>query len=590
MPRIAFVWLPAWPIDRLARERPGAVPAERPFALVDTGVCGLTIHAANAAALAAGVRIGATLADTRAALPTIVVRPAEPARDAAALARLAYWLGRYGPSRNVEGADGAWIDVTGVAHLFGGEAGLATDLVARLARGGIGARIGLADTHRGARALARFATTQSSTVAIAASGRVREAIAALSVAALDLAPETIDLMRRLGLARIGDVAGLPRAALARRFRDGLGGARRRGGARAEEVAATAVLLRLDQALGLTADPRRPMIEPPAAEVRLDCPEPLLTATGIEAALADLSVRLAGVLSTAGLAARDFALFLYRADGTVARAAVATGTPCREAAHIDRLLSERLEGLDAGFGVDLVVLAADRLEPWAPGAPTLAGARQDRIAAEAGRFVDRLSTRLGVTRVRRIVPVASHVPENAAKRMPALEDVPFAVGPATHGPRPPVLVEPPEPAEVVAEVPDGAPARLRWRSVPRRIVKAEGPERIAPEWWRALSRPEAHRPRTRDYWRLEDDRGSGYWVFREGVWGIDAVPAAADPDTIRDARGGVEADGTDGGHVFSAEPSPDGIAKAADPGVAELHTAGATVPGTAPRWFVHGVFA
>lgn len=570
------------------------MPADRPFALVDTGARGLVIHAANGPALAAGVRVGATLADTRAVLPALAVRPAAPDRDRAALEQLARWLGRYGPLRNVEGVDGAWVDVTGVPHLYGGEPALLRDPVARLARLGVTARAGLADTHRAAAALARFATSPARPTAFAAPGGSREALAALPVAALELAIDTVDLLRRLGLKRVGDLAGLPRQALARRFREGLAGtgarsatgSRKGRGSRSraarEEVAATAVLMRLDQALGIMADPRRPLDEPPMAEVRLPCPEPLTTAAGIEAALDMLATRLVAGLAASDLGARDFRLALYRSDGTVAEVRTATSAPCREAAHVRGLLAGKLAVLDAGFGVDLVVLAADRLEPWAPGTPTLAGARQDRATGDAGRLVDRLAGRLGAPRVRRLVCCPSHIPERAEARVPALAVLPPPAPtlPAT-GPRPAILIEPPEPAEVVAEVPDGAPARLRWRRLMRRIVMAEGPERIAPEWWRALAVPADARPRTRDYWRLEDDTGAGYWVFREGLWGRE------DEETPRST---AEA---------SPRPAPAGYGippvTAADPLSDTDRDAGSGAtegPGgaTSPRWFVHGVFA
>lgn len=550
------------------------MPADRPFALIDTAVRGLVVHAANAAGLAAGVRVGATLADTRAVLPALAVRPAALARDAAALERLAHWLGRYGPARNVEKPDGVWIDSTGVAHLFGGEAALADDLVRRLARADIGARVGIADTHRAAKALARCAASPAAPVAIAGPEATRPALAALPVAALDLAPDTADLLQRLGLKRIGDLYGIPRSALARRFRDGLAGTRS-GRAGRGEVAATALLMRLDQALGTIRDPRQPLNEPPAAEVRLPCPEPLLTAAGIEAALDRLAADLARQLAARALGARQFELALYRSDGTVARARVATSAACREAPHIRRLLGERLASLDAGYGIDLVVLAADRLEIRPPEMLPLAGAAQTWAAGDVHRLVDRLAARLGAGQVRRLAAVASHVPERAELRLPALAAMPAGILPPPITARPPFLLDPPEPAEVLAEVPDGAPARLRWRRVLRRIVKAEGPERIAPEWWRHLadsadsraSGGAGERVGTRDYWRLEDDTGAGYWVFRNGLWSVD--------DEVRGER----------------ETGTGRAAQASDADASEASPAVSTSPcGSVCGWFVHGVFA
>jgi protein ImuB len=215
MPRIVSVWLPYWPIERLRRADPGAVPDEGPFALVAPGRHGITITAANAAARAAHVAVGAALADVRAALPVLATRPAEPTRDCAALRTLARWCGRYGPARNTHGADGLWIDVTGVAHLFGGEQGLVEDLGARLAALALTARIGLADTLGAAFALARHG---GRSIAFAPPGGTQTAVAALPVAGLRLDADTLKLLRRLGLRRIGQLYDLPRAALERRFR------------------------------------------------------------------------------------------------------------------------------------------------------------------------------------------------------------------------------------------------------------------------------------------------------------------------------------------------------------------------------------
>ena len=76
---------------------------------------------------------------------------------------------------------------------------------------------------------------------------------------------------------------------------------------------------------------------------------------------------------------------------------------------------------------------------------------------------------------------------------------------------------------MAEVPEGAPLRFVWRRVARRILRSEGPERIAPEWWRAIELPpgDARRPRPRDYYRLEDETGALYWVFRDGLYAGEA---------------------------------------------------------------------
>ncbi|MEZ5849609.1 MAG: DNA polymerase Y family protein [Hyphomicrobiaceae bacterium] len=529
MSRVVSVWLPEWAIEQIARRGLTGAPVVEPLALVESRANAIRITAANRAARELGIVAGLPLADARAAMPGLRTLPASPLRDRAALAGLARWLGRYGPSRNRDGEDGVWIDVTGVPHLFGGEGALLRDLVGRLAARGITARVGLADTPGAAHALARFATHERAPTAVAAPGcaATREALAPLPVAALRLPPESVYLLERLGLKRIGVLHGVPRAALEQRFRR----VRGRHGAREVREAAASVILRLDQALGVIGEPRAPMLAPPEAHARLVFEEPLVTGTGLVEALQRLAAMLCGKLAAQGLGGRRFSLHLSRVDGTAARVRIGTRLPGRDPAHVVRLMEERLTAIDAGFGIDLMELEAAGLEREASEQGALVEGDVQRAAQEAAcALVDRLVNRLGGAAVLRLAPVSSHIPERAQCLVPYAAD--GAKAPASAPPRlvvrPTLLLSPPEPVSVIAELPDGAPARLLWRRVQRRILKAQGPERIAPEWWRSLPlhREEAPNgdatiargPRDRDYYRLEDETGAGYWVFREGLHG------------------------------------------------------------------------
>jgi len=485
----------------MRRAAPASVPDEVALALVETGSHGIRITAVNARAAQEGVRLGQALADARAALPALLSRASEPRRDRLALLRLARWCGRYGPGRHADGADGLWIEVTGVAHLFGREARLLEDLCARLARFGLTARVGLADTLGAAHALARFA---SSPATIAPPGETEAQLARLPVEALRLAPETVLLLKRLGLKRIGQLYSLPRAALQRRFRSA--------------DVAEAVLARLDQALGVRPEPRRPLTEPPALFVERPFADPLVSPEGLEAETARLSDELCQSLDARNLGARRICLSLYRADGTVAEAHAGLSFPCRTPEHLMALLKEKLGALDAGFGVDALVLAAVHVERREIEQAAL-GPRLDAAGGDPACLVDRLANRLGSDRVMRLEPRASHMPERAqatrsalsAARALAQTDVPG------QAPRPAFLLASPEPIRVIAEIPEGPPARFTWRRVERRIACAQGPERIAPEWWREIG---GRASRTRDYYRIEDEAGAGYWVFREGLYGRD----------------------------------------------------------------------
>lgn len=556
MSRIVSVWLPAWPIERMQRQVPGSVPAAEPFALVQKGAHGLRISAANGPAIAAGAVIGAALADARAALPGLAVRPADPVSDALALRKLARWLGRYGPAHNADGVDGAWVDVTGVAHLYGGERALAEDLGGRLRRMGLDARIGLADTFGAAHALARFGplAIASGRGSLAPPGGVRSALAGLPVAALRIEHDAMRLLVRLGLKRIGQIYDLPRPALAARFREATGG----GSRRFRETAAAGVLLRLDQALGVVGEPKKPLALPPEAQCRLIFPDPLGTSDGIVGALGQLASMLEARLASQGLGARRFRLVLYRTDGTAAEVVIGTSAARREPAHICRLMGEHLGRIDAGFGIDAAVLEADGLEPMHAlqiglGAKNMRGDIAGGEAEGLAALVDRLSNRLGPARVLRCVRRESHIPERSEVWLPAMDSrtsstltgarAPLPALVPALPPRPAFLLGRPEIISVLAGVPEGAPQRFVWRRVARRIMRSEGPERIAPEWWRHIGMTD-RLPGTRDYYRLEDATGARYWVFREGFYGQSEDRADADGD----GRGGE------------------------------------------PRWFVHGVFA
>lgn len=486
------------------------MPSESPFTLVLSEDQGLVLSAVNAAARGAGIRPGMALADARAMLPMLMTRPGEPLHDGKALKALALWCGRYGPSLNTDGADGLWIDISGIAHLFGGEVGLLRDLVGRLKAFGITAHPGLADTIGAASALARFGPRRRIDERIAAPGGTRAALAELPAAALRLEPKTVQLLGRLGLKRIGQLWALPRASLKRRF--------------ARREAAEAVLLRLDQALGLAAEPGRALLPPPDHVARAAFCEPLISTEGIEAELTKLAEALAGDLAAAHAGARRLALTLYRSDGTRAVIRAGLARPGRSARHMLALLRDKLAGIDAGFGIDLMTLAARAVEPLSPEQASLTGEKPGSDGG-ASLLIDRLTSRLGGTSVFRLVPGDSHWPERAQSLRPALEasDRASFSTPRPLPPRPPFLIDPPEPIDVMAGLPEGPPMRFRWRRSLRTVRRAEGPERIAPEWWREIGAGLPSRPR--DYYRIEDEAGGRYWVFREGLYrdGADERP-------------------------------------------------------------------
>ena len=456
------------------------------------------------------------LADARALCAGLVTAGAEPAADRRGLERLALWCNRFTPVCAVDdGAgddedDGAGaghgllLDITGCAHLFGGEAALVAEIAARLASLGVEARLGLADTPGAAWALVRFGAADTR---IAAPGETRTAVSGLPVEGLRIAAEDARLLRRFGLTTIGAVDDLPRAALARRFP-----CRERGGA---------VLARLDRALGRQAEPVVPVAPPPACLERLALPEPVIDRDGLDAVLARLMPGLTASLEKGGLGVRRLALRCYRVDGGVSVREVATARATRDGDHLLRLFRETLETVDPGFGIDLAALHAERVEPLAPAQHALAGTR--RRQGDVALLIDRLRARLGAGAVCRLAPVARHRPETAERAVaPGRDPAPWPEAPEKP-PRPFRLFDRPEPVEVMAEVPDGPPLLFTWRRARHRVMRAAGPERIEPEWW-AGERDEA----VRDYYRIEDADGRRYWLYRAGLYGDGGTDTGASP--------------------------------------------------------------
>ena len=477
--------------------------AEPPFALVEHGAKGLRLLALNDAARAAGLFAGQAHADATAMVPHLVSEPAAPERDLAALKRLALWAERYSPLVAIQagqpGEEALLLDMTGGAHLFGGEAALLAEIRRRLARAGVPARLALADTPAAAWALARHAPSAET---IAPAGQTREALAGLPVEALRLEPGALSLLRRFGLKRIGDLYGLPRAALARRFRG--------------EVAFR-VVERLDRALGVLADPLVPERPAPLYRSWQVFAEPLIDAEGVAFQLPALAETLAAQLDQAGLGVRRMSLIGFRVDGRTTTIQAGLSAPAAAPAHLIRLLKEKgLERLDLGFGVDALMLCADQAEPITARQGEMEDAKGAAQAEALAGLIDRLQARLGEAAVRRPEARESWLPERSeAWRRAGLASPPTLEAPPEPRPRPVMMFDPPEQVQAIAEAPDGAPARFVWRRAPHRVVKAQGPERLGAEWWRADPDKPA---RTRDYYRVEDEEGRRYWLFREGLFG------------------------------------------------------------------------
>ena len=407
-----------------------------------------------------------------------------------------------------DGADGVWLDITGCAHLQGGEESLIRDVITRLATQGIAGRAAIAETAGAAWALARFG---AQTASVIPSGEVEESIENLKINGLRFDHELSSELERLGLRRIGDLLRLPRTALVARF-----------GARIGE--------RLDQALGLATEPLSPLPPSPMRWTRCRFAEPILTLEAITAAAEGLLVAVCRRLGKEQLGVRRLVLTLYRLDGETAEVAIGTARPSRDPPHLLRLVAEGLGEVDPGLGIEDMILAAKSVEPLAPAQPDLKGlaahgatgltrsvleaegiGRDGNGEADLAGLVDRLASRLGPQAIGRLVPRESHIPERAQRFAPVFTAGTDAPWKTTRQPL--RLLPRPEPIEAIAPVPDDPPILFRWRRLVHRVRRADGPERIAGEWWKS----EGEREAIRDYYGVEDEEGCRFWLFRTGLY-------------------------------------------------------------------------
>lgn len=488
----------------------GALPSafqtrkDPPVVTVQKIAARIEIVAASPASQALGIVRGMALTQARALVPQVIVRGADLAGDAADLHRLAVLLAiRWTPRVAQSDADGLFLDLTGVAHLHGGETRMAQRLVHLLARRQVTARIAVADTAGAAWALSRHAPDA---VTICPTDRHGAAIASLPAVALRLADPVLALFRRLGIGTIGDVMALPRAPFARRF--GMEAARR-----------------LDQALGNATEPLNPIVPPQSIHVTQRFAEPIASAEAIEHWLAQLTPRLTQTLAEAGLGARIVRLIAERVDGRAQTLQIGFARPNRDPLHMLRLIRRRIEMIDPGYGIDTLSLQVRRAEPLAP---QPFDERLEERASDLGPLIDMLTNR--ALPVWREVPVESDVPERSVARRPPLDSLAQPDASLKRDdvkqldrrtsdhpwhpsrPRPARLLRRPERLDhVVSELPDQPPRRFSWRGQTHDVMRADGPERITGEWWKRAGERDA----VRDYFRVELADGRCFWLFRRG---------------------------------------------------------------------------
>ncbi|MCP5412332.1 MAG: DNA polymerase Y family protein [Alphaproteobacteria bacterium] len=492
------LWLPRLSTDRLTRK--AAAPSETlpeplsgaPLVIAGKANNALVVHALEARAERLGLYPGQPLANARAMVQPLRVVPADEKADAALLENMADWCDRFTPLVTLDAPDGLYLDISGAAHLFGGEAAMLEDVLTRIAAQGFAIQGAIAGTSLAARALARYRNRT-----IAPPGGAAKAVSPLPIAALDCDAKALRALRHAGLKSVGQVAQRQPGELAARLGQDF-------------------VRRLRVMLGQAQDPLAPRRPLPDLMAEQRFADPVVSRDVTAATLLALAQSLCGLLERQGRGARILQAAFFRADGKTERIAVRMAAPLRDPAVMLRLLNQKLDALadplDPGFGFDLIRLEAVLAEE------TKSATVSFDVDANARRqvlfLIDRLSARLGESRVLRFLPQDTHIPEAAAAAIPAQDDD-FEDGawpaPADPPPRPLRLLERPEEiSHVVAAVPDAPPARFRWRQCLHEVARAEGPERIAMQWWH-------HPGATRDYFRVETRSGQRFWLYRDGLY-------------------------------------------------------------------------
>ncbi len=476
MPRILSIWLPQLPLDRLTRQ--GDTRLSGAFAVIAEESNAWRVTHVNDAALAAGVKAGQALADARAICPDLLTEPSDPVREDLLLRALWRWADGLSPRVALDPPDGLLLDITGCAHLFGGEAAMGHEALTRLSDLQIQAQIGIADTKGAAQALARFGARE---VSVAPPGQTAEALAALPVAALALPDKMVSELARAGLTTIGHLHQQKSAELARRF--GL-----------------PLTRQLGAASGIEPDPVTPKAADPTYAARMTLPEPIGFLEDLENVLQRLATQICGRLEKDQRGARRFQLTVRCVDTGDHHMGIGFARPCSDPDAVLRQFSHPLSKLEIEYGADWFRLSAEHIEPIR--------LKQGSFGEDAQRadqrliLIETLGNRLGFDHIRIFHARDNHVPEHEFEQIEAAGAIP--AWQAAPRPRPVRLFTPPEFIEV--EHPGRPPLNFKWRRMRFTTDRAHGPERITPRWYREDD------PRTRDYWQVQTQEGRRLWLL------------------------------------------------------------------------------
>jgi protein ImuB len=529
--RILSLWFPRMGAERLLRH--ARMTEDLPFAVVrDTGQIKL-ISSLSVTAESQGLSCGQSLRDAMAICPSLITKSQNPQLEAQFLTNLCRWANKFSPWVAEEVSNALVIDLTGCAHLFGGEEGVVQQVELDCIDLGLSVHIGIADTKGAAWALARYAgqplslsrtgdaidqeahatrsraakrrnwerggqaprlkSSKSISQRIAAPGFTRQALSSLPVAALRLEDHVIISLNRLGLCRVEDLLNQPRAAIARRFGKG-------------------IIYRMDQALGVAPEPVNPSKQALHFACRLTFPEPIGLMDDMLAALNKLLPRLANSLESKGRGARRLRLEVYRTDQTMQWVDVGLTYPSSDCARMQLLLKMKLAEIEVKFGIDVLRIVATQTELMYAqhykshidvGPEVSVGQLTN---TDLGDLIGKLGARIGLEKITRLHPGNSHIPEKAAQTIAAAWSSPEMNWLDLERPRPLIYFQP---ERVIALAVPKVPLQFKWRGQVHEFDSAYGPERIAPEWWLA---EQAWRTGTRDYWKVVTKTGDRLWLY------------------------------------------------------------------------------
>ncbi len=482
--RYLSIWFRHFATDRVARLRPEL--KDKPFLLYAPERGRMVVKASGKTLSREGIVPGMVVADVRAILPSVEVLPDDPAAENKLLKDLAEYCFRYTPTVATDSPDGLMLDISGCAHLWGGELPYLKTITTRFHKGGYDIRAAIAGTIGTAWAVARYGNNKP----IVEPGAQTEALFPLPPAALRLNSTTLQRMEKLGFREIGQLIRIPQSNLRRRFGDGL-------------------LTRLGQALGTEHETLQPIRPTPVYQERLPCLEPIRTAKGIEIALKRLLETLCEQFFREGKGMRTGVLTGYRIDGEIEQISIGTSRASRNAAHLFKLFELKIPEIEPALGIELFVLEATLVEDVSETQEALwnTGGNNPKAVAE---LLDNIAGKVGMQAIHRYLPQEHYWPEHSVKEINSLEEQPETEW-RTDRPRPLHLLPEPEPVEVMVALPDYPPLHFRHRGNIVRIARADGPERIEQEWWLRTGPP-------RDYYRVEDENGARYWLFRLGLYG------------------------------------------------------------------------